>query len=47
MFVAVDFGVHNYSVFEQTGIVELVLTKIPDAPAPVTVNLFTVDGTAS
>ena len=46
MFVSVDFGVSNYSVFEQTGVVELILTKTPDASTPVTVNLFTVDGTA-
>ena len=45
-FVAVDFGVSNYSVFEQTGVVELILTKTSDASTPVTVNLFTVDGTA-
>ena len=46
MFVPVDFGVSNYSVFEQTGVVELILMKTPDASTPVTVSLFTVDGTA-
>ena len=45
-FGAVNFGVANYSVFEGTGVVELILTREPDAPGSITINLLTVNGTA-
>ena len=44
--VNVSFGVINYSVFEATGFVELILTKTPGTLVSVNVNVFTVDGTA-
>ena len=44
--VNISFGVTNYSVFEATGLVELILTKTPGPLVSVNVSLFTVDGTA-
>ena len=45
-FVAVNFGVANYSVFEGTGVVELILTRETGVSGSITVNLLTVNGTA-
>ena len=44
--VNISFGITNYSIFEATDFVELNLTKTPGALVPLTVNLFTMDGTA-
>ena len=42
----ISFGAVSYSVSESFGCVELMLTKTTGAVGPVSVNLFTVDGTA-
>ena len=42
----VSFGAPRFSVVEGKGFAELVLTKTPGAVGPVSVNLFTVDGSA-